>query len=313
MLNRCNILALVGGGNNPKFSLNKVILWDDAQSKEISELRFTSYIKNIKLKRTKIFIICETKIYVFQFENFQNIDTIETFANKKGIIGISNNADKCVIAYPDVNLGNVTIKNYDTNETRTINAHKGVINALSMNNDGTLLATASEKGTLIRIYRTKDGIQIQELRRGSQQSEIFCICFDSTSSFLACTSDHGTAHIFHVNNNDNNNNNNGNNNNGSNNKGENQKSFFGKITSFLNVQNDYLNSEWSFAQFKIPKSENPNYSNNEAIVAFGPTNTIIVVTKEGKYYQANFDPKNGGPCDLIQSNDVMNPVIEDAY
>ena len=69
MLDRCNILALVGGGKNPKYAPNKVILWDDAKEKVISELRFTSYIKNIKLKRNKIFIVCQIKIYVFTFVN----------------------------------------------------------------------------------------------------------------------------------------------------------------------------------------------------------------------------------------------------
>ena len=47
MLNKSNILALVGGGKNPKFSLNKVILWDDQQGRVISELRFGSNVKNI--------------------------------------------------------------------------------------------------------------------------------------------------------------------------------------------------------------------------------------------------------------------------
>ena len=50
MLHRTNILALVGGGNNPKFSLNKVIIWDDLQGKVISELRSTTNVTKVKFK-----------------------------------------------------------------------------------------------------------------------------------------------------------------------------------------------------------------------------------------------------------------------
>lgn len=53
MLYNSNILALVGGGKYPKYSRNKVILWDDHQAKVIAELSFTTYIKNVKMKKEK--------------------------------------------------------------------------------------------------------------------------------------------------------------------------------------------------------------------------------------------------------------------
>lgn len=119
MLFRSNILALVGGGKNPKYAPNKVIIWDDYNAKVISELRFTSNVKNVKLKKEKyvdclnrIIVVCEQKIYVFSFTNFQNIDTLDTYDNPKGIIAVS--ADKAVnmIAYPDKTKGYVRVKSY---------------------------------------------------------------------------------------------------------------------------------------------------------------------------------------------------------
>ena len=69
---------------------------------------------------------------------------------------------------------------------------------MQLNIAGTLLATASDKGTLIRIFSTEDGSPLQEVRRGSDKAEIYSIAFDKNTHWIACSSDKGTIHIFHV-------------------------------------------------------------------------------------------------------------------
>ena len=152
MLNRSNIVALIGGGISPRYSSNKLVLWDDHKQKEISEMRFMSSVKNVKMKRDRI----------FNFNTLELLDTLETKNNTKGIVSISLIGNN-IIAYPDKNeIGSVRVKDYDKQSEIVIKAHKGPINFLQLNRDGTILATASDKGTLIRLFDTSTGDAIQE-------------------------------------------------------------------------------------------------------------------------------------------------------
>ena len=196
MLYRTNILALVGSDNNMNNKRSKLIIWDDCQKKPLSELKFNQNIMNVKLRKDKIVVVCRDKIYVFNLSNFKNIDIIETGDNSHGIVGISYEQDQTLLAYPDKERGKVRIKNYEKSSVFYINAHENNIAYIALSYNGSLLATASEQGTLIRIFNTENGNLLQEVRRGKDKADIKYICFEPNYRFIAATSNKGTIHIW---------------------------------------------------------------------------------------------------------------------
>lgn len=51
VLNNSNIMVFVGGGSNPQFPLNRLIVWDDYQMKILSEIKVITNIRNVKVKK----------------------------------------------------------------------------------------------------------------------------------------------------------------------------------------------------------------------------------------------------------------------
>ena len=196
MLFRCNILALVGGGKTPKYPPNKVMIWDDHQSRCIGELAFRNEVKAVRLRRDRIVVVLEHRIYVYNFEDLKLLHQIETVSNPLGLCALCPNSQHIVLTCPGVHRGHVRIDLYDIKKTNFIAAHETTLSAMTLNADGTRLATASEKGTLVRVFDTTNSQLLQELRRGADHAEIYSLSFNTASRYLAVSSDKGTIHIF---------------------------------------------------------------------------------------------------------------------
>jgi WD40 repeat protein len=107
------------------------------------------------------------------------------------------NSTTSVLSPTSPNNAAKTMQSTTTNVS-IIAAHSGQLSCLAMNFDGTKCATASEKGTLIRIFDTATGQLLNELRRGMDRAEIYSIAFNKESTRICVSSDKGTIHIFNL-------------------------------------------------------------------------------------------------------------------
>jgi len=299
MLFRCNMIGLVGTGVNPKHPTNKLLIWDDRQRRFIGEIEAKNEIRAVKLSYEKVFVVVDRKIYIYSFDDFALLEVFDTYQNPNGLCAINNLRKKVVVAFPERRAGTVRVVHFEsTNRLVEVRAHESAVNCLTLNSDGNYLATASERGTLIRIWNAGSGALVQEVRRGIDKAFIHSLSFDLKSEWIVCGSDRGTIHIFKV----------------CESEGEiketssalspstsssslikNKRSKLGFMQRLLPK---YFRSEWSYARFRVHE--------NDAIGAFtAAPNKLAVVTKNSNYYLVSFDLLKGGDCIIEDDRNVL--------
>ncbi|KRX74889.1 WD repeat domain phosphoinositide-interacting protein 3 [Trichinella sp. T6] len=199
MLYKYNYLGLVGGGLNPQFPTNEVVIWDDLERDVVIRISdLPSRVCGVRLRRDRIVVILEQMIKVYPFSvELELLVEFETAPNSNGLCCLMGHADRALMAFPAKQPGVVrTVDLADPTISLEIPAHESPLACMAFNNDGTLLATASEKGTLIRIFDSQNGLKLHEFRRGTNPAVIYSISFNVDSTLLCVGSGHGTVHVF---------------------------------------------------------------------------------------------------------------------
>jgi autophagy-related protein 18 len=176
----------------------------------------------VRLNRKRLAVVLEEEIYLYDISNMTLLYTIATSPNPTAICALSPSSESCYIAYPmpkpreepldkrpshtppgstyvAPTSGEVLI--FDTLELKAVNvveAHRAPLSCIALNNEGTILATASETGTIIRVFSVPQGAKLFQFRRGTYPSTIYSMSFNLSSTLLCVSSTSDTVHIFRL-------------------------------------------------------------------------------------------------------------------
>ncbi|GFG29084.1 hypothetical protein Cfor_00254 [Coptotermes formosanus] len=266
---------------------------------EICNYSYSNTILAVKLNRVRLVVCLEESLYIHNIQDMKVLHTIrDTPPNPSGLCTLSINSRNCFLAYPGSNtIGEVQIFDAINLHAKTmIPAHDSPLAALGFSPSGTKVATASEKGTVIRVFLVHDGSKLYEFRRGVKRCvSISSLAFSMDSTFLCCSSNTETVHVFKL----------------EEPKevprqaSEENQGWMGYLTKAVSASANYLPSQVTdvfnqgraFASVHLPYQGMRNVC---AITMIQKVLRLLVASADGTLYVYNLDTNEGGDCTLLK-------------
>jgi len=272
---------------------------------EICNYSYSNAILAVKLNRMRLVVCLEESLYIHNIRDMKVLHTIrDTPPNPRGVCALSPHNEHAYLAYPgSATTGEVQI--FDTITLRAvinISAHDNPLAAVAFNQQGTRLATASEKGTVIRVFSLPDGEKLFEFRRGLKRCvETQCMSFSQDSLFLCLCSNTETVHIFKLEE--------------IKEKPVEDNTWTGMLTSGLKSSASYLpsgisdvmNQGRSFATARLPSAGLKSVC---TITSLQKVPRLCVATHDGHLFIYALDMQEGGECTLLRTHTLEGQALE---
>ncbi|KAK3798856.1 hypothetical protein RRG08_050235 [Elysia crispata] len=198
---RSNIVALISGGNRPLYDDRTVILWDMLKEKAVTKVVVKEPVLDVKMATDRLVVILRSKVILLAFPSGETLAEITTRDNPNAVCALSHFSRKLIIPSKK-SRGSIQIEDLDKDDAAPqskppliLQAHANDIICLAINPTGEFIATASTQGTNIHLYNTVTK-ELKKLRRGVDKANIYCLNFSKDASYLSCSSDKGTVHVW---------------------------------------------------------------------------------------------------------------------
>ncbi|XP_046894384.1 WD repeat domain phosphoinositide-interacting protein 1 isoform X3 [Hypomesus transpacificus] len=273
---------------------------------EICNYSYSNNILAVRLNRQRLVVCLEESVYIHNIKDMKLLKTLlNTPSNPSGLCALSINHSNSYLAYPGSStIGEIIV--YDANNLSTVTmipAHDSPLAALTFNASGTKLASASERGTVIRVFSIPEGLRLFEFRRGMKRYvNISSLSFSPDAQFLCASSNTETVHIFKLEQH------------GA--SGEEDaptwSAYVGKMfsaaSSYLPAQvSGMMSQDRAFATVRLLVSGQRNVC---TLATIQKLPRLLVASAEGQLFIYNVDPQDGGECVLAHKHRLFG-VDED--
>ncbi|XP_046631509.1 WD repeat domain phosphoinositide-interacting protein 2-like isoform X1 [Daphnia pulicaria] len=268
---------------------------------EICNYSYSNTILAVKLNRARLVVCLEESLYIHNIRDMKVLHTIrDTPSNPQGLCALSPNSNEhCYLAYPgSATIGEVQIFDaYNLQAKTMIPAHDSPLAAIAFSITGTLIATASEKGTVIRIFRVDDGARLHEFRRGVKRcATIYSLAFSADSQYLAASSNTETVHIFKLEDPQR-----------PGSSSEEPQGWMGYLSKAVSVSASYLPTQVAdvfsqgraFATVHLPFQGIRNVC---SLATIQKVMRLLIASAEGYVYVYEVNPVEGGDCTLLKQH-----------
>ncbi|CRL04133.1 CLUMA_CG017244, isoform A [Clunio marinus] len=297
---------------------NKLKICHFKKKADICEFKYPKHILSVTMNRSRLVVCLKDSIYIHNIRDMRLLHSIKGLPeNPTGLCSLSLNSH---LGYPISNeIGNIQIFDAGSMKPRLmIPAHCSRVAAMSFSLTGVLLATASEKGTVIRVFCAKNAQRLMEFRRGMKRfAQIVSLNFSICNNYVSASSNTETIHIFKIdqkakelserrqdksikNSSDD----------------ENEKpvederpgfmKVFSKAIETINPLSNVMSQDRAFAYVQLAE---PGLRYQCVVTKLEKETRLLVACDDGFLYIYNVDP-NGGECELVRAHDLRGSLYD---
>ena len=240
MLFRSSLLVVVGAGETHDMSPRRLKVFNTSTREVIADLPFPDTIAAVRLDRQKLVVVEARRATIFDLATLAAQREIATAPNERGVVAMTSDetGETSLVALPadafvatrsgrasrdaadghghgdavslrrenrSSRLGVVVVHDcLNHHAVCEIRAHRAPLAAMAFCSDGSLLATASERGTVVRVHvlPAADEKNTRTFRRGVSSAVVRQLAFGGSPSgaglALAASSEKGTVHVFEL-------------------------------------------------------------------------------------------------------------------